>query len=355
MKIISIVGARPQFIKAGVVSSALQNSGHFEEIVVHTGQHFDENMSAIFFEQLNIKQPAYNLNINGGSHGVMTGKMLQSIEEILINEKPERLIVYGDTNSTLAGALAASKLHIPITHIEAGLRSFNMRMPEEINRVLTDQLSDTLFCPTDTAVKNLEKEGFKSKPVDILNVGDVMQDSVNIFSSCATKPLGLPINSNFILATVHRAENTDKPLRLKSIIQALNYIHSNIAPVVLPLHPRTKSVVNKLNIKINFHTTPPVGYFEMLWLLDNCELVLTDSGGVQKEAFFFQKSCVTLRDETEWVELVDIGANSLVSADFDKIVNKTKEKYGVKVLDENEVYGGGRAVERIINHLLSYT
>ena len=252
MKILTVIGARPQFIKASVVSKAIQNSSILDEKIIHTGQHFDANMSNIFFDQLGIPKPHYQLDINSGSHGSMTGRMLEQIEEICLAEQPDRLMVYGDTNSTLAGALAAAKLHIPVVHIEAGLRSFNMQMPEEINRILTDQVSDILFCPTDTAVSNLKNEGFDKKPVQVLNVGDVMQDSSLFFSERAIKGSSLVDvpNEGFIVATLHRAENTDDANRLQSIIEALNYIHEHIRPVVLPLHPRTQKVVKSLGLEL---------------------------------------------------------------------------------------------------------
>lgn len=353
MKILTIIGARPQFIKASVVSKAIQSTSGLTEVLVHTGQHFDSNMSNIFFDQLGIPKPDYQLDINGGSHGSMTGRMLEAIEDICLKEKPDRLMVYGDTNSTLAGALAAAKLHIPVAHIEAGLRSFNMQMPEEINRILTDQVSDLLFCPTETAVKNLKNEGFDNKPVQVLNVGDVMQDSSLLFAKRAVKGDSLKQvpDNNFILATLHRAENTDDTSRLTSIIDALNYIHKNIRPVVLPLHPRTKKVVESLSLQLNMLIIEPVGYLEMIWLLKNCDAVVTDSGGVQKEAFFFKKPCITMRDQTEWVELVQAGVNVLVGADTDKIVESTIEVLSKEINDPTEMYGGGHASQNIVDVL----
>lgn len=353
-KILTIIGARPQFIKASVVSKAILDSEALCEILVHTGQHFDSNMSNIFFKQLGIPKPDYQLNINGGSHGLMTGRMLEAIEEICLKEKPDRLMVYGDTNSTLAGALAAAKLHIPVAHVEAGLRSFNMQMPEEINRILTDNVSDLLLCPTETAVQNLNKEGFHNKPVQVLNVGDVMQDSSMLFAEQAVKGASLVRvpNDNFILATLHRAENTDNISRLTCIIDALNYIHKNIRTVVLPLHPRTKKVVEKLNIKLDMLIIEPVGYLEMIWLLKNCDAVVSDSGGVQKEAFFFKKPCVTMRDQTEWVELINAGVNVLAGADTDKIVKSTVNMLGKTINDPTNMYGGGHASKKIVDVLL---
>lgn len=352
-KILTIIGARPQFIKASVVSKAIKESESLSEVLVHTGQHFDSNMSNIFFDQLGIPKPDYQLDINGGSHGSMTGRMLEAIETICLKEKPDRLMVYGDTNSTLAGALAASKLHIPVAHVEAGLRSFNMQMPEEINRILTDQVSDLLLCPTDTAVQNLKNEGFDNKPVQVLNVGDVMQDSSLLFAERAVKGDSLkevPDNS-FILATLHRAENTDNTSRLISIVDALNYIHKNIRPVVLPLHPRTKKVVESLNLQLDMLIIEPVGYLEMIWLLKNCDAVVSDSGGVQKEAFFFKKPCITMRDQTEWVELINAGVNVLAGADTNRVIECTTEMLNKEISDPTNMYGGGHASENIINEL----
>ena len=347
-KILTIIGARPQFIKASVVSRAILQTDGIEEIMLHTGQHFDANMSDIFFNQLNIPRPDIQLDIHGGSHGEMTGRMLAEIEHALLNHKPDRVLVYGDTNSTLAGALAAAKLHIPVAHVEAGLRSFNMQMPEEVNRILTDQISDLLFCPTDTAVKNLNNEGFVNKAVQLLKVGDVMQDSALLFTEKAVAP-SCDLPTDFILATLHRAENTDNPQRLAAIITALNTLHKSGHPVVLPLHPRTRKLIAQYGLELNVHLIEPVGYFEMVWLLDHCNLVLTDSGGVQKEAFFFGKACVTMRDQTEWVELIEVGANELVGADTDKIVEAANRNVGRKVVDTQDLYGGGRAAQRIVD------
>lgn len=353
MKILTVIGARPQFIKASVVSAAIEKTAGLSEEIIHTGQHFDANMSNIFFDQLGIPKPHYQLDINSGSHGSMTGRMLEAIEKICLESKPDRLMVYGDTNSTLAGALAASKLHIPVAHIEAGLRSFNMRMPEEINRILTDQVSDILFCPTETAVKNLKNEGFESKPVQVLNVGDVMQDSSMFFAERAVKGEALKAvpESNFIVATLHRAENTDDPVRLKAIVDALNYIHKNILPVVLPLHPRTQKVVKSLGLQLEMLVLEPVGYLEMIWLLKHCNAVVSDSGGVQKEAFFFKKPCITMREQTEWVELIENGVNVLAGADTQKIIEFTQAMLNQVVEDPTNLYGGGKAAQNIVDFL----
>lgn len=353
MKIITIIGARPQFIKASVVSRLFVEQTGLQEIIIHTGQHFDANMSDIFFEQLGIPRPAYQLDINSGSHGEMTGCMLAEIERVIVAEAPDRVLVYGDTNSTLAGALAAAKLHVPVAHVEAGLRSFNMRMPEEINRILTDQVSDILFCPTQTAIDNLQNEGFGRKPVDVLNVGDVMQDSALLFAEFASPPESFDGGDGFVLATLHRAENTDDPARLADIVSALNEVHSKIAPVVLPLHPRSRDAILRTGLNLNVCLIEPVGYFEMIWLLKQCALVLTDSGGVQKEAFFFGKACITMRDQTEWIELLDIGANVLVGAERDRILSAVTQCIGSTVSDSEQLYGGGQASKRVVEVLLN--
>lgn len=324
MKVVSIVGARPQFVKAAVVSRALRFSGSISELLVHTGQHYDDQMSRIFFEELEIPKPDYNLGIGSASHGVQTGRMLAEIEGVLLKENPDWVLVYGDTNSTLAGALAASKLHMPVAHVEAGLRSFNRMMPEEINRVVADHLSDLLFAPTETAVKNLEREGISGEKV--LLVGDVMYDAALYYGakaekeSSVLKDLGL-VAGKYILATVHRAENTDDRGRLYSIFEGLRQVANDIT-VVVPLHPRTRVALSKEGLLERFDSNSrasgillidPVGYLDMMMLEKNAALIATDSGGVQKEAFFFRVPCVTLRDETEWVELVDLGWNRLLS------------------------------------------
>ena len=356
MTILTIIGARPQFIKAAAVSREIAKHNYIKEIIVHTGQHFDANMSEIFFEQMQIPKPNYNLEINSLSHGAMTGRMIEKIEEVLLIEKPDWVMVYGDTNSTISGSLAAKKLHIKVAHIEAGLRSFNRKMPEEINRILTDKISDLLLCPTDMAVKNLRNEGIgKHSLAKIVKCGDVMQDAAIFYSPMARKPQ-MKLPEKFILTTIHRAENTDDPLRLASIFRALGEI-SNEFPIVLPLHPRTKKII--ANSQLNTHNSKlimidPVGYLEMIYLLKNCEIVMTDSGGLQKEAFFFHKSCVTLRDETEWVELVENGFNTIVGSEYQKIIsgfNSMKDK----TLDYNiDLYGSGTASEKIIKEIQKF-
>ena len=301
---------------------------------------------------MSIPKPSYQLDINGLSHGAMTGQMLEGIETILKTEKPDWVMVYGDTNSTLAGALAASKLHIKIAHIEAGLRSFNMRMPEEINRILTDRVSTVLFCPTDSALQNLTNEGYDDLDIAIVKNGDVMMDASLMFSAFAKAPKE-SIPEKFILCTVHRAENTNDPERLKSIFKALNEISKNTA-VILPLHPRTKSYIEKYDIVVGdaVYCIDPVGYVEMLYLLTNCSLVLTDSGGLQKEAYFFKKYCLTLRDETEWVELIENGFNQLVGADFNAIMAAFNNVSTQNPDFSLDLYGNGEASAIIVKNLL---
>ncbi len=361
MKILTILGARPQFIKAGSVSREIAKHKEIKEIIVHTGQHYDTNMSEIFFKEMQIPKPDYFLGIGGKSHGAMTGKMIEKIEELALKEKPDWIMVYGDTNSTLAGSIVASKLHIKLAHVEAGLRSFNMKMPEEVNRILTDRVSDILFCPTKTAVENLKKEGYPFNTANgeqkIVNVGDVMQDGALFYKQFAKKPSNLELKtSNFILCTIHRAENTDNPKRLKAIFEALNEIAKE-QQIILPLHPRTKKIIENLELKIdNLTIIEPVGYLEMIWLIDNCSLVMTDSGGLQKEAFFFNKPCITLRDETEWVELVELGVNILVGANKEKILNayKTVSKLQINNHKSLNLYGGGKASENIVKDLINF-
>ena len=345
MKILTIIGARPQFIKAAPVSTALRNAG-VEEILLHTGQHFDANMSDVFFDELAIPKPDIMLDIHSGGHGAMTGRMLEAIEQSLTSHHPDRVLVYGDTNSTLAGALAAAKMHIPVAHIEAGLRSFNMQMPEEINRILTDRVSDILFCPTDAAMHNLRDEGIDRGDVSIIRTGDVMADTLAFFKSRATKPDGLGDIGDFILCTCHRAENTDDPNRLGEIVAALNALHDQY-PVVLPLHPRTRQAIEKQGLALNVHILPPVGYFEMLWLLSRCGLVMTDSGGLQKEAYLMEKMCLTLRDQTEWVELVDSGVNVLAGTQNDTIISLAETYFGQTAFTPKPLYGNGRSAEKI--------
>ena len=352
MKILTILGARPQFIKAGSVSREIANYKEIDEIIVHTGQHYDSNMSDIFFKEMKIPKPNYYLGIGGKSHGAMTGQMIEKIEEVCFKEKPDWIIVYGDTNSTLAGAIVASKLHIKLAHIEAGLRSFNMKMAEEVNRILTDRVSQILFCPTDRAVKNLIDEGYNRLNIKIVKSGDVMQDGAIFYKKLAIKP-NIEIEDDFILSTIHRAENTDNEERLREIFTTLNEIAEE-KQVVVPIHPRTENIVSKLNIeRDNLTIIEPVGYLEMVWLIDNSSLVITDSGGLQKEAYFFKKQCITLRDETEWVELVECGANSLVGANREKILKsyRSNRKFNIEN-SKLDLYGSGEASRIIVEELL---
>lgn len=325
-RILTIVGARPQFIKAAAISRAIaaRMAGDVTESLLHTGQHFDANMSEVFFSELGIPVPKYNLGISGGTHGSMTGRMIEGIETIIASEKPDWLLIYGDTNSTLAGAVAAAKLHVPIAHVEAGLRSFNMRMPEEINRILSDRVSSLLFCPTLTAEANLRAEGL----VDgVHNVGDVMYDVALHYKaqaaaqSDALNRLGV-LPQGFVLSTCHRAENTDDPVRLRDILAALSEIAKEL-PVVLPLHPRTRKIIadrDLAHLLAGLILTDPLPFLDMVALEQAAALVVTDSGGVQKEAFFYGVPCVTMRDETEWVETVELGWNVIAGAKREAIV-----------------------------------
>jgi len=354
IKILTILGARPQFIKAGTISREIAKHKEIKEIILHTGQHYDSNMSDIFFEEMKIPKPDYFLGTGGKSHGAMTGQMIEKIEEVTLKEKPDWILVYGDTNSTLAGAIVASKLHIKLAHIEAGLRSFNMNMPEEINRILTDRISNILFCPTDTAIENLEKEGFENFNCKIIKSGDVMQDGAIFYKNLAVKPNNIELENDFILCTIHRAENTDDENKLKNIFSALTEIACE-KQIILPLHPRTKKIIENLNICVeNLTIIKPVGYLEMVWFIDNCSLVMTDSGGLQKEAYFFAKPCLTLREETEWVELVETGINTLVGTDKDKILSEYNNIEIKKVDFSKNLYGNGNASNLIIKELLAY-
>jgi UDP-GlcNAc3NAcA epimerase len=356
MKIITVVGARPQFIKASAISREIAKYFDIQEIIVHTGQHFDKNMSEIFFNEIHIPKPLYNLDVNMLNHGAMTGRMLEKIEKILIDDAPDLVLIYGDTNSTLAGALAASKLHIPVAHVESGLRSFNMKMPEEINRILSDRISDFLFCPTLTAVNNLKQEGFENFCNKIILSGDVMYDSVLFYSELAEQKSKIVTNlnlQNYILCTLHREENTNDLNNLASIIDALNITNKKI-PVVLPLHPRTKKLLKQNNITMNFNNIEPVGYLDMMQLLKHCSLVVTDSGGLQKEAFFFKKNCVTLRNETEWIELVENGFNIIAGSDKNKICGCIEEMLNKKSDFSLSLYGNGDASKIIIKELKKY-
>ncbi|MFC7373051.1 non-hydrolyzing UDP-N-acetylglucosamine 2-epimerase [Fictibacillus iocasae] len=346
MKVVTVLGARPQFIKAAPVSRALRKS--HTEIIVHTGQHYDANMSDIFFEELHIPKPDYHLGVGSGNHGKQTGQMLADIETIILDEKPDYLLVYGDTNSTLAGALAAAKLHVPVIHIEAGLRSFNKKMPEEINRIMTDHVSEFLFCPTETAVKNLTDENITR---NVINVGDVMYDAVEYNRKLAAEKSDILSkhnlgNKDYLLITVHRAENTDNLENITNILKAFSEIEDK---KVWPIHPRTKHKLESMGFDLaavpNLLVIEPVGYLDMLTLENHAKKILTDSGGVQKEAYFMQVPCVTLREQTEWVETLESEANILVGTDVEAILNATRKEVNPQY---KEIFGDANASEKIV-------
>jgi UDP-N-acetylglucosamine 2-epimerase len=352
MKVLSIVGARPEFIQAARLSQALRAT--HQEVLVHTGQHYDYEMSEVFFQQLGLPQPDYNLGVGSGFQGWQTGEIMARMEQVMLEAKPNWTIVRGDTNSTLAGALAAAKLHIPVAHVEAGLRSFNRAMPEEINRIATDHISDLLFCPTQTAMENLVQEGLLSHA---RLVGDVMYEAIlyslaiaqaqsDVLTRLSLKPM------RYYLATVHRAENTDDPVRLASIVQALSSIEG---PVVFPVHPRTRAALAQHGLGLGGRVLdiPPVGYFDMLLLEQNARLVLTDSGGMQKEAYCLGTPCLTLREETEWVETVQAGWNILVGPNPQAIRRAVKEF--CPPVARPALYGDGRTSEHIVRALERYT
>lgn len=379
IKIVTIIGARPQIIKAAALSRAIKThfASQIKEIIVHTGQHYDENMSQVFFDELGIPAPDYNLNVGSGSHGKQTATMITGIEEILVKEQPNAIVLYGDTNSTLAGGIAASKIHVPVVHIEAGLRSYNKAMPEEVNRIMCDHVSTLLFSPTQTGFDNLVKEGFKkdnkapynANNPKIYHCGDVMYDNSLFFSQVAESKTVIISKYNlqknkFILATIHRNNNTDEPARLNALFSALNKISvSNGIDVILPLHPRTaKLLETNLNpvllkeIKSNtkFHIAPPASFLEMIALEKNCKLVMTDSGGVQKEAFYFEKPCVILRPETEWIELVECGTALIADANEAKIIdsyNTLTQKHNMQF---PKLYGDGKAAEFICAEMVKH-
>jgi UDP-GlcNAc3NAcA epimerase len=350
MKVVTILGARPQFIKAAAVSRIFSEQKNVKEIIVHTGQHFDFNMSELFFNELDIPRPDHILETGGLSHGAMTGRMLQEIEQILFSERPHCVLVYGDTNSTLAGALAAAKLNINLAHVEAGLRSFNRKMPEEVNRILTDHLADMLFTPTDSANRNLVREGISPNTIHL--VGDVMYDACIYYKSRAKEPIWFRDlkfqDREFVLATVHRAENTDDGSRLSAIFKGLA---ESGRQVIMPLHPRTRKSINSfgLHLQSNIHLAPPVSFLEMQWLEQKCALIATDSGGVQKEAYFNRKPCITLRDETEWVELVEIGANMIVGTENNRISAAISN--GFNFDNSKLLFGAGNAAELIVDRI----
>lgn len=359
-KILTILGARPQFIKASALSSLIRTHPEIHEEIVHTGQHYDNNMSNIFFDELGIPEPKYFLSVGSQSHGLQTAHMLEKIERIMLDVKPDLALVYGDTNSTLSGALAASKLHIPIVHVEAGLRSYNKKMPEEINRVLTDHVSSLLFVPTKTAALNLLSEGIDADLVHV--VGDVMFDVALFQADRALKYSNILEKQNlkpgdYILATIHRAENTDNPDIMVSIANALQQI-GNRHKLIIPLHPRTRGILSKLglweSLEKSVHFIQPVSYLDMVMLEKNAKLIVTDSGGVQKEAFFYNIPCVTIRTETEWVELVELGWNVLVNpTDTDQIVNTVEHSIGSNGKLEFP-YGHGTAANEILAIISEY-
>lgn len=378
-KILTIIGARPQIIKAAALSRAIKNNFQKEifEVIVHTGQHYDDNMSKVFFDELNIPPPDYNLNVGSGEHGKQTASMIVGIEEILLKEKPACIVLYGDTNSTLAGAVAASKIQVPMIHIEAGLRSFNKSMPEEINRIMCDHVSTLLFSPTKSGFDNLLKEGFveNNQPPytfdnpKVYHSGDVMYDNSLYFSTLAEQKNSVLKNNNlleskYILATIHRNNNTDEPLRLNAIFSAMNKIATESKiKIILPIHPRTSKLLEKnlsselYNIiKTNEYIKiiPPVSFLEMITLEKNATLVMTDSGGVQKEAFFFKKPCIILRSETEWIELINCGAARICDADEIKIVEAFNHFSTVQNLQFNDLFGDGKAAEFICGEILKY-
>lgn len=351
-KIITVIGARPQFVKAAVVSRAVRPS--FQEIIIHTGQHYDMDMSDVFFTELDIPKPDYNLGVGSGHHGLQTGLMLQRIEKVIVDEQPDIVLVFGDTNSTLAGALAASKLNIPVAHVEAGLRSFNRKMPEEINRVLTDHISDLCFCPTDTSVHNLECEGIQNA---CHLTGDVMYDAALFYREKARKNSSLIQTlaleeKKYCLCTIHRPHSTDNQNRLTAIMEGL--VQSG-KKIVLPLHPRTKKAVeafgmmNDLRSVENLLLINPVSYLDMICLEVNAEKIITDSGGVQKEAYFFDVPCITIREETEWVETVEDGWNILVGTEKD-LIYKSIQEFQPKT-EKKALFGDGHSAEKIANIL----
>ncbi len=356
LKVLTVIGARPQFIKACMLSNAFSSESNIQEIIVHTGQHYDENMSNVFLKQLKLPNPHYFLGTGSDTHGKQTAKMLLKLEDIIISEKPDIVLVYGDTNSTLAGSLAASKLHIPIAHVEAGLRSYNKKMPEEINRVLTDHLSTWLFCPSNTAVKNLENEGITQ---GVYQTGDIMYDAVLYYKNVALQKSNILSNlkiapKTYYLATVHRAENTDNPQRLTAILEAFRQINEI---VLFPLHPRTKNKIKQWNLEnlissSNIKIVEPLDYFDMLAVESQAGIILTDSGGVQKEAYMLGVPCITLRDETEWVETVNSGWNHLTGADTEKILEATRTISVPKV--HKPLFGDGETSKLICKTLIKF-
>ena len=352
LKIVTVLGARPQFIKAAVVSRALSQYPDIQEVIVHTGQHFDNNMSQLFFEEMQLPKPLYHFDIHGLPHGALTGRMMEKIEEVLLREKPDWVLVYGDTDSTLAGALAAKKLHIRVAHVEAGLRSFNEAMPEEINRILTDRISDLLFCPSEMAVNQLRNEGRLTNGAKVVLCGDVMKDAARQFAPLMRKPAAT-LPDRYVLCTFHRTENVDNPQILKQMLYALE-LTCNTIPVVCPLHPHTRKSLEAIGYPTEsspIHFIEPVGYLEMLYLLDHCTLVMTDSGGLQKEAYYMRKYCVTLRNETEWTELVGCGYNHVVGTEPAAILQTVQNLIDVPSVFPIALYGDSHAAEIIAETL----
>lgn len=357
MKIVTLVGARPQFVKAAVLSRAIEAVSGLSETIIHSGQHSDYQMSELFFQELGIPLPGHFLGISGVSHGAMTGRMMEALEKVLLHEKPDWLLVFGDTNTTLAGAITAAKLHIPVAHVEAGLRSFNRKMPEEINRILVDHCSTLLFTPTEQSSNQLIKEGVA--PAHIKQVGDVMVDALKYYTNkgnTALARLGIK-EKGYALATVHRAENTDHPATLKEIFQGLQKVALH-CPVVLPLHPRTRKALEQCGIleevQKKLHLIDPVGYLEMLQLEKGARVILTDSGGIQKEAYVFQVPCLTLRQETEWVELLESGMNQLVPLTASEIEQAFVQCRPDQIVWKEGIYGNGDACKSIVHELVAY-
>ncbi|MDC0200892.1 UDP-N-acetylglucosamine 2-epimerase (non-hydrolyzing) [Verrucomicrobia bacterium] len=349
MKCVTVLGARPQFVKAAPVSAAMIDAGT-DEVLVHTGQHFDYEMSQVFFDELNIPEPKYNLAISGGSHGRMTGRMLEAVEAVIEKERPDCILVYGDTNSTLSGSLAAAKLHVPVAHMEAGIRSYNKNMPEEINRILTDHVSSLLLCPSDTAVVNLQKEGIND---GVMMVGDVMADAAMLANRIVKddpdylpKIEGFDWDQGYDLLTLHRAENTDKKSRIESIFEALNNIEN---PLIFPIHPRTRNEIAKADIFLadNIITCEPLSYLSMTALMNRALRVFTDSGGLQKEAYWAQKPCITLREETEWIETLKDNANQLVGANTQLILEAVEKSNSATF--QSALYGDGNSAPRCVS------
>ncbi|MCB9222868.1 MAG: UDP-N-acetylglucosamine 2-epimerase (non-hydrolyzing) [Crocinitomicaceae bacterium] len=378
MKIVTVIGARPQIIKAAAISRAIRNkfSEQIKEVIVHTGQHYDENMSEVFFNELQIPRPDYNLEVGSGNHGAQTAKMLEGMEEIILKEKPDAVVVYGDTNSTVAGGLAASKLHVPLVHIEAGLRSFNKAMPEEVNRIVCDHTSTLLFSPTKKGVENLAREGFKLDNIapftidnpKVYHCGDIMYDNSRYFSEVSDTQSTIlrkeNISGKFILSTIHRNSNTDDPVKLQSIFEALLDISDRSQmTIVLPLHPRTKKMMevnltsylrSKIEASKYLKIIPPVSFLDVIALEKNADMVITDSGGVQKEAFYFKKPCLILRPETEWVEIVECGNAILCDANKDRIINAFDHFKDNRPTEYPELFGDGKAADFICKEIIKH-